>query len=200
MLRYQLQYVQPVRINNCLKRTFVIKVATMKITDDLMQAITCLPLNRHFSWWTKMNGTQRRAMLSPWRAHCMYSGMAKGTSQAEVSEKIRSVALATGLILPVPIACINGLVHFISLPNKPYHGTCFHGLVPGTHVGIWLGWAEHTHHKNTLPWSLLQKSNTMTCGYSQFWQKIWIQSRHNYNVYEECHIVSNNNTATQYLV
>jgi len=28
-----------------LKRTFVIKVATMKITDDLMEAITCLPQN-----------------------------------------------------------------------------------------------------------------------------------------------------------
>jgi len=41
------------------KRTFVIKVATMKIMDDLMEAITCLPLNRR---WTKMNGTQRRAM------------------------------------------------------------------------------------------------------------------------------------------
>jgi len=80
-----------------LKRTFVIKVATMKIMDDLMEAIMCLPLNQHFSWWTKMNGTQRRAVLSPWRTHCMYSGMAKGTSRAEVtsnSEKIRPVALA----------------------------------------------------------------------------------------------------------
>jgi len=52
----------------------------MKITDNLIQAIMCLPLNRHFSWWTKMNGTQRRAVLSPWRMHCMYSGMAKGTT------------------------------------------------------------------------------------------------------------------------
>jgi len=79
------------------KRTFAIKVATMKITDDLMEVITCLPLNRHFLWWTKMNGTQRRAMLSPWRTHCMYSSTAKGTSQAEAtskSEKIRPVALA----------------------------------------------------------------------------------------------------------
>jgi len=83
-LCYQLCYVA-VQINNCLKRIFVIKVATMKITDDLMEAITCLPQNRHFSWWTKMNGTQRRAMLSPWRMHCMYSGMAKGTSWAEAT-------------------------------------------------------------------------------------------------------------------
>jgi len=58
-----------IQINNYLNRTFVIKVATMKITDDLMEAITCLPLNRHFSWWTKMNGTQRRAMLSPWKMY-----------------------------------------------------------------------------------------------------------------------------------
>jgi len=39
-LRYQ-----PIRIHNCLKRTFAIKVANMKITDDLMEAITSLPLN-----------------------------------------------------------------------------------------------------------------------------------------------------------
>jgi len=77
-----------------LKRTFVIKV---EIMDDLIEAITCLPLNWHFSWWTKMNGTQRRAVLSPWRTYCMYSSMAKGTSRTEAmsnSEKIRPVALA----------------------------------------------------------------------------------------------------------
>jgi len=74
-----------IRINNCLKTTFVIKVAAMKITDDLMEAIMCLPLNWHFSWWTKMNGTQRRAVLSPRRTHCIYSGMAKGTFRAEVT-------------------------------------------------------------------------------------------------------------------
>jgi len=68
----------------------------MKITDDLMEAITCLPQNWHFSWWTKMNGTQRRAVVSPWRMYYMYSGMAKGTSRAEAtsnSEKIKPVAL-----------------------------------------------------------------------------------------------------------
>jgi len=86
-----------VRINNYLKRTFVIKVATIKIMDDLMEAITCLSQNRHFLWRTKMNGTQRRAVVSPWRMHCIYSGMAKGTSQAEAtlnSEKIKPVTLA----------------------------------------------------------------------------------------------------------
>jgi len=86
-LCYQLcsTHYAAIRINNCLKTTFVIKVATMKITDDLMEAITCLPLNWHFSWWTKMNGTQRRAMLSPWRMHCIYSSMAKGTFRAEAT-------------------------------------------------------------------------------------------------------------------
>jgi len=89
-------YYGTVRINNCLKRTFVIKVPTMKIMDDLMEAITCLPQNRHFSRWKKMKGTQRRAVISPWRMDCMYSGMAKGTSRAEAtltSEKIKPVAL-----------------------------------------------------------------------------------------------------------
>jgi len=41
-----------------------------------------------------MNGTQRRALVSP---YCMYSGMAKGTSQVEAtsnSKKIKFVALA----------------------------------------------------------------------------------------------------------
>jgi len=36
-------------------------------------------------------------MVSPWRMHCMYSGIAKGTSRVEVtlnSEKIKPVALA----------------------------------------------------------------------------------------------------------
>jgi len=44
-----------------------------------------------------MKGTQKRALVSPWRMLCMYSGMVKGTSRAEVtsnSEKIKSVALA----------------------------------------------------------------------------------------------------------
>jgi len=85
------------------KRTFVIKVPTLKITDNLIEAIMCLPLNWHLPWWTKMNGTQRRAVLSPWRMHCMYSGMEKGTSEsrAEVtsnSEKIKARSLSQMLL------------------------------------------------------------------------------------------------------
>jgi len=53
--------------------------------------------NQHFSLSAKMNGTQRRTLVSPWRIHCMYCSMPKGTSQAEAtsnSEKIKSIALA----------------------------------------------------------------------------------------------------------
>jgi len=44
-----------------------------------------------------MNGTQRKALVSPCRMHCIYSGMEKGTSQAEAmsnSKKIKPVALS----------------------------------------------------------------------------------------------------------
>jgi len=34
-----------------------------------------------------MNGTQRRTLVSHSRMHCMYSGMEKGTSQAEGMSK-----------------------------------------------------------------------------------------------------------------
>jgi len=55
---------KPLCISNCLKRTFVIKVRSHYIRfPQQMEAITCLPQNRHFSWWTKMNGTQRRAVV-----------------------------------------------------------------------------------------------------------------------------------------
>ena len=53
--------------------------------------------NRHFSLSAKMNGTQRRTLVSPWRMHRTYCGMPKGTCRAEAtsnSEKIKPVALA----------------------------------------------------------------------------------------------------------
>ena len=56
-----------------------------------------LPLNQHFSLSVKMNGTQRRTLVSPLRMHCMYCGMLKSTSRTEAmsnSEKIKPVALA----------------------------------------------------------------------------------------------------------
>jgi len=36
----------------------------------------------------------RRALVSPSKMHCMHSGMAKGTSQAEATSNKRPVALA----------------------------------------------------------------------------------------------------------
>jgi len=40
---------------------------------------------------TASHGTQRRALVSPQRMHCMYSGMAKGTSQDETTKKSKPV-------------------------------------------------------------------------------------------------------------
>jgi len=46
----------------------------------------------HFLWWAKMNGTQRRSLVSLQRMQCMYSDMAKGISRAEVkSNKINPI-------------------------------------------------------------------------------------------------------------
>jgi len=88
-----------VQIDNCLKRTSAIKVATMKITDDF--CYEWKPSRAfhkiNFLWWAKMNGTQRRALVSPWRMHCIYNSTAKSTFWAEAmsnSEIIKPVAFA----------------------------------------------------------------------------------------------------------
>ena len=57
-----------VRTRNCLTSTSAIKIATMKITDDFCYAKGShhvLSPNRHFSLSAKMNGTQRRTLVSP---------------------------------------------------------------------------------------------------------------------------------------
>ena len=44
-----------------------------------------------------MNGTQRRSLVSPWKMHCTYCGIPKGTSRAEATlnnKNINPVALA----------------------------------------------------------------------------------------------------------
>ena len=49
-----------------------------------------------YSLSAKMNGTQRRTLVSPRRMHYTYCGMPKGTSWAEVmpnSEKMKPIAL-----------------------------------------------------------------------------------------------------------
>ena len=74
-----------VRIKKCLKSTSVLKVATMKNMDDFSLhkgSHHVQPPNQRFSLSAKMNGTQRRTLVSPWRVHCTYNGMPKGTSRA----------------------------------------------------------------------------------------------------------------------
>ena len=89
-----------VRIKKCLKSTSVLKVATMKNVDDFSLrkgSHHVQPPNQRFSLSAKMNGTQRRTLVSPWRMHCTHCGMPKGTSRAEAtlnSEKIKPVAIA----------------------------------------------------------------------------------------------------------
>ena len=61
------------------------------------EAITCYRQNRHFLLSEKMNGTQRRTLVSPWRMHCTYCGMPKGTSWAKAtlnSEKNQARSLS----------------------------------------------------------------------------------------------------------
>ena len=74
-----------VRIKNCLKSTSTFKIATMKNMDDFRYKgkLSCASPNRHFSLSAKMNGTQKRTLVSPKRMHCTYCGMPKGTCQAE---------------------------------------------------------------------------------------------------------------------
>ena len=75
-----------VRIKKCLKSTSVLKVATMKNTYDFSLrkgSHQVQPPNQRFSLSAKMNGTQRRTLVSPWRIHCTHCGVPKGTSRVE---------------------------------------------------------------------------------------------------------------------
>ena len=70
----------------------------MKNTDDFCYKgkPSLLPPNPNLSLSAKMNGTQRRTLVSPTRMHCMYCGMPKGTSWAAEmsnSKKIKPVAV-----------------------------------------------------------------------------------------------------------
>jgi len=81
-----------VQINNCFKNNFCNQSSSITNGSHHVPTTKLTLLQ-----WAKMNGTQRRALVSPWRMHYKYSGMAKGTSQAEVmskSEKIEPVTLA----------------------------------------------------------------------------------------------------------
>jgi len=54
----------------------------------------CLPQNPHFLLSVKMDGTQRRTLVSPLRMPCVYCSMPKGTSRAEVMSNGKPIALA----------------------------------------------------------------------------------------------------------
>ena len=89
-----------VRIKNCSKSTSAIKIATTKkiwTISVTKRSHHMLPQNRRLSLSAKMSGTQRRTQVSPWRMHCTYCGMSKGTCRAEAmsnSENIKPIALA----------------------------------------------------------------------------------------------------------
>jgi len=89
-----------VQIKRCLKSTSVIKVANMKIYRRFLLregSNHVQPPIQRCSQSAKMNRTQRRTLVRPWRMHCTYCSMPKGTSRAEAtlnSEKVKPVALA----------------------------------------------------------------------------------------------------------
>jgi len=52
------------------------------------------PPNWHFSISAKLNWTQRKTLVSPWRMHCAYCGMSKGMQWNWTVNKIKLIALA----------------------------------------------------------------------------------------------------------
>jgi len=95
-LRHQLcsTYYAAVRINNCFKKNFCNQSSHYENygwfngSHHVSTTKSTLFMVNKDEWYTKEG---------PWRMHCMYSGMAKGTSWAEAtlnSEKIRPVGLA----------------------------------------------------------------------------------------------------------
>ena len=73
---------------NSLKSNSVIKVTLKKWG--------WFPLHKGSLLSAKMDRTQRRMLVSPWRMHCMFCSMPKCTSQAEAMsnrEKIKPVTL-----------------------------------------------------------------------------------------------------------
>jgi len=80
----------PVQIEKYLKSNCAIEVASMKYMEIFLLwrgSHHVQPPNHHFSLSAKMNGTQRRALVSLWRMYCTYCGMAKGTSWVEQWKK-----------------------------------------------------------------------------------------------------------------
>jgi len=124
-----------VRIMNCLKSTYVIKADAMKNVDDFHYAKDAIMCNCQINavhCEQKMNGTQRRTLVRPWRMHFTYCGMPKGTSWAEAtsnSEKIKPIALAQWSLLvswvffSVPYSPFKNFQFFLCLAHIKTHGS-----------------------------------------------------------------------------
>jgi len=99
---YSVSYVQLVHytavwIKNCLKSTSICNRGSHyeKYGWFLLckESHHVQPPNQCFSLSTKLNGTQKRTLVSPWRKHCTYCCMPKGTYQAEAMSKIEKSSL-----------------------------------------------------------------------------------------------------------
>jgi len=76
----------PIWVKTYSKSTSIIKVVTMKNIQYACKGSHHMqPPNRHISMLAKMNRTRRRTLVSPWRMHCAYCGMLKGTSRTEAT-------------------------------------------------------------------------------------------------------------------
>ena len=107
-----------------VKSTSVIKVAimTIQMIPVTQMKPSHVPQNQHLLLSVKMNGTQRRIMVSSQRMHCKYCGMLKGTSQAEAmsnSEKNQAhslshyrVTLSHSVVNSVKIMLFNSVATF----------------------------------------------------------------------------------------
>jgi len=107
-----------VQIKNWLKSTSVIKVATIQMILHKGSHHVQTP-NQQFTLSAKMNGTQRRTVVSPWRIHCKYCGMPNVTSCVEAtsnSENIKPVALAV-----IKLCLTEGISQAVSQLNFLYN-------------------------------------------------------------------------------
>ena len=77
-------------IKNYFKNPSVVKVATTKNTSRATAKSTLFTVSNDEC------RTQNRTLVNPWRMHCMYCAIPKGTSQAKAmvnSEKSKPIAL-----------------------------------------------------------------------------------------------------------
>ena len=114
------------RIKKCLKSTFAaVKVATMKNTDNFCfkRKLPHATTKSTLSLSVKMNGTQKRTLVSPRRKHCMYYGIPKGTCPAEAmpnGTKIKPITLAV-----IKLHLSEGISQPVSQLVEKFHLTFF---------------------------------------------------------------------------